>query len=175
MGRFVTVARRLPKIHDIDLVQDVRHVSSSSPPAAIAAAAATLFLNSKLSERDPTEIAPEGLAVNVVDSVDDIPEGFTSTFNPGTLSEVQDNRTFHPEIGMPLATPLRSSRRWMAPVTISKKAAVSYGYAPNAVRAPSAVALCIRRYARRRAIFATGNSGGGHKPPRRNAQSDIKC
>lgn len=40
---------------------------------------------------------------------------------------------------------------------------------------PQRVAVCVRRHMRREVLLALGRGGAGHKRPRRNVWSSVKC
>lgn len=88
--------------------------------------------------------------------------------------EIEDRRTWAPDRG-PVST--RSSRRSRIPLQ-----AFTPLYSRNfdvpahvAFKAPRYVAVCVRRRNRREVLLAKNQGGGGHRRPKRNALSDIRC
>lgn len=88
------------------------------------------------------------------------------------LGDFEDRRTFHPEGNYRDARPL-DNRFAINLITshstpVRKVSRTSFSFPQN-------VSVCVRRNQRREIILALGKGGGGHRPPRRNEQSEISC
>lgn len=172
MGRFIPrVAREIP----VDRFEPQLERTASpavfggagEPPAIIPTLLTT-------PERDASSIAApglDGLATTGAFGVVSTPSAVRST-----LSEVEDRRTFHPDFVQPAKT-VRGSRSSMkaSPPGLARPldtpVGVSFWKAAH-------VLICVRRHARRTAIFATGKAGGHFtrgKPRKRNDTSNIWC
>jgi hypothetical protein len=83
-----------------------------------------------------------------------------------------DNRLYHPAYTRPALT----VRGRIAPITLKqKRGTTSLKMAKLSFAVPSQTAVCIRRTMRRQVIFAKNKNGGGHRAPRRNSYSNIRC
>ena len=100
------------------------------------------------------------------------------------LTEVEDRRTWNPEVTSPARSISKTRHRLKVvnrqPSKNADKFAnlrnVSQTKAVVAFRTPAKVAICIRRKIRKEVLFATGKGGRvGQKRPRRNAYSSISC
>lgn len=101
-----------------------------------------------------------------------------------SLIEVEDRRTWNPEVTSP-ARSISKTRHRLKVVNrqpfknadkFSNLRNVSQTKAVVAFRTPAKVAICIRRNIRKEVLFAIGKGGKvGQKRPRRNAYSSISC
>lgn len=123
------------------------------------------------AERDTpdiaTEVAPVLGAESSVFGSDELPAVKAS------LSEVQDRRLFHPDSVQPNRT-IRGSR---ASLKASAPSAVAPNVVPHGITFSNSasVIICVRRFARRAVILASGKGGGSHADPVRTPDSDIWC
>lgn len=97
------------------------------------------------------------------------------------LRELEDRRTFSPEIARPARGVRRDATRLMVSPNVNKPVkATEMPTVPTGVQFadPRRVAICMRRKTRREVIFARG-SGGGRKRKHRRAKwsefSTVRC
>lgn len=83
-----------------------------------------------------------------------------------------DQRRFHP--APKRLRPIAPNYRY-ASQTVIRGARNLQTRAPLGVRIPNYIAICIRRKVRKEVLHAKRKAGKGHKQPRRNEWSSIKC
>lgn len=95
------------------------------------------------------------------------------------LSEIEDRRIFTPDPD----PPVKSSRRWHSRLSAKPKqnarpSGRSFTLQPaiQAFKAPTYIALCIRRGIRKEVLHALGKTGkGSRSPKKRSSFSNIWC
>lgn len=90
-----------------------------------------------------------------------------------SLGDWEDRREFHPEgYHRPARAFFKDAARsvLVTPSTplVRKVSRTSFAY-------PKAVPICVRRQQRKEVLLALGYGGGGHRPGRRNFQSEVSC
>lgn len=117
--------------------------------------------NSK-GRRDAFDIANQGLS------------GLSSSLGPVAALAVEDRRTYHPDVYRPVRSTRVPRHRLIVPARAQKAARPARLFSVG-FRNPSELLVCVRRKVRREVLLAKGRGGGGHRRPRRNAYSDVRC
>lgn len=93
------------------------------------------------------------------------------------LLPLEDRRQFYPGVFKPASRLDRGKRAFLTMPGSTKKSVRIRSKFSHIVKfeAPQSVLVCVRRHRRREVLFAKGKGGGGKRPPRRNAFSDISC
>lgn len=166
MGRFTRSIGRM--VDHVELAPAAAALAASRGPSIVPADLPDPILEN-VPERDITSLSP-------LAGLDDLARparfgvnGFVVPVVRDVLTEISDDRRFS---GSPAK--VRRVSGLGASFQAAPKAR-SASTAPIYFRAPQFVLPCIRRKARREAIFATGKHGGGHKRPRRNRFSFVRC
>lgn len=135
-----------------------------------AARSAILLDDHQTLGRDAADIAT-GPAFDLVQPW---PVSSSNTAVRSILLEVEDGRTFNPDI---VRKP-RSTRSWRPRLAVpmpGRSLSPGYGLSKVAFKYPRKIAVCIRRKIRKGVLMATGKGGGKHRRPRRNKYSSIWC
>lgn len=91
-----------------------------------------------------------------------------------TLPEVEDGRQFHPDL---LTRPSKTVRGSSSRIKAARPSRAANSQTLNSVQfqRSASVIICIRRFARRAAILASGRGGGRHRDPVWKETSNIWC
>lgn len=128
----------------------------------------------------PTNRSPRGTRLDPVSSYwyETYPAS-RYQFRIRSLPAVQDDRLYSPTPTRPYRT--LSGRKALlraVPARVTPKTPYkAIGEVPRYVGfdVPRETLVCVRRKQRREVIFAMGAQGGGHRRPRRNESSDLRC
>lgn len=159
MSRFVTTLRDRVPVDRVELIPHERAVGAIVP----------LHID---PERDASDIATAGFS-DLANSPAVFGLAVSHPLVRETLSEVSDQRIFHPDYIQPAKT-VRGSKSSMKPTPrgvgrfASPVATLQFSKAAHVI-------ICVRRHARRAALLAQGSGGAHFVERRRKPDSDTRC